>query len=85
MILAGLVERLTNWRNRGMFTKVNFVRYFLTTSIVIFVLILLVSLFYFNIPMENKDLVNILLGAVIGWASNIVSFYFGASDKSNRE
>lgn len=85
MILAGLVERLTNWRNRGMFTKVNFVRYFLTTSIVIFVLILLVSLFYFNIPMENKDLVNILLGAVIGWASNIVSFYFGSSDKSNRE
>lgn len=68
-----------------MFTKVNFVRYFLTTAIIIFVLILLISLFYFNIPMENKDLVNILLGAVIGWASNIVSFYFGSSDKSNRE
>lgn len=85
MISAGLVKRLINWRNRGMFTKVNFVRYFLTTSIVIFVLILLVSLFYFNIPMENKDLVNILLGAVIGWASNIVSFYFGSSDKSNRD
>lgn len=68
-----------------MFTKVNFVRYFLTTSIIIFVLILLILLFYFNIPRENKDLVNILLGAVIGWASNIVSFYFGSSDKSNRE
>lgn len=68
-----------------MFTKVNFVRYFLTISIVIFVLILLISLFYFNIPMENKDLVNILLGAIIGWASNIVSFYFGSSDKSDRE
>lgn len=68
-----------------MFNKVNFVRYFLTASIVIFVLILLISLFYFNIPMENKDLVNILLGAIIGWASNIVSFYFGSSDKSDRE
>lgn len=68
-----------------MFNRVNFVRYFLTTSIVIFVLILLISLFYFNIPMENKDLVNILLGAIIGWASNIVSFYFGSSDKSDRE
>ena len=68
-----------------MFNRVNFVRSFLTTSIVIFVLILLISLFYFNIPMENKDLVNILLGAIIGWASNIVSFYFGSSDKSDRE
>lgn len=68
-----------------MFTKANFVRYFLTASIIIFVLILLISLFYFNIPMENKDLVNILLGAVIGWASNIVSFYFGSSDESNKE
>lgn len=68
-----------------MLTKVNFVRYFLTASIVIFVFILLISLFYFNIPMENKDLVNILLGAIIGWASNIVSFYFGSSDKSDRE
>lgn len=68
-----------------MFTKVNFIRHFLTTSIVVFVLILLISLFYLNIPMENKDLVNILLGAVIGWASNIVSFYFGSSDKSNGE
>lgn len=68
-----------------MYAKVNFVRYLLTASVIIFVLILLVSLFYFSIPTENKDLVNILLGAVIGWASNIVSFYFGASDKSNRE
>lgn len=67
-----------------MLTKANFMRYFLTASIVIFVLILLISLFYFNIPMENKDLVNILLGAIIGWASNIVSFYFGSSDKSDR-
>ena len=80
-----LIRRLISWRVKGMFTKVNFVRYFLTTSTVIFVLILLVSLFYINIPIENKDLVNILLGAVIGWASNIVSFYFGSSDKSNME
>lgn len=85
MILIELIKKLISWRVVEMFTKVNFVRYFLTTSIIIFVLILLISLFYFNIPMENKDLVNILLGAVIGWASNIVSFYFGSSDKSNRE
>ena len=85
MILTDLIKRLISWRGKKMFTKVNFVRYFLTISIVIFVLILLISLFYFNIPMENKDLVNILLGAIIGWASNIVSFYFGSSDKSDRE
>lgn len=85
MILTGLIKKLINWKVIRMYNKVNFVRYLLTTSIIIFVLILLVSLFYFNIPMENKDLVNILLGAVIGWASNIVSFYFGSSDKSNRE
>lgn len=85
MILTGLIKKLINWKVIRMYNKVNFVRYLLTTSIIIFVLILLVSLFYFNIPTENKDLVNILLGAVIGWASNIVSFYFGSSDKSNRE
>lgn len=79
------MKKLINWKVIGMFNKVNFVRYLLTIAIIIFVLILLVSLFYFSIPAENKDLVNILLGAVIGWASSIVSFYFGASDKSNRE
>ena len=85
MILTDSIKKLLDWRVVRMFTKVNFIRHFLTTSIVVFVLILLISLFYLNIPMENKDLVNILLGAVIGWASNIVSFYFGSSDKSNGE
>ena len=85
MILTEFIKKLVNWRVISMYAKVNFVRYLLTTSVIIFVLILLVSLFYFSIPTENKDLVNILLGAVIGWASSIVSFYFGASDKSNRE
>lgn len=85
MILTGLIKKLKNWKVIGMFNKVNFVRYLLTTSIIIFVFILLISLFYFSIPTENKDLVNILLGAIIGWASSIVSFYFGSSDKSNRE
>lgn len=47
-----------------------------------FALFLLVGLFFFVIPAENKDLVNILLGAVIGWNGSIVSFYFGNNERN---
>ena len=40
-----------------------------------FILFYMVSLFFFNIPTENKDLVNILLGAVVGILSaSIIAF-----------
>ena len=41
-----------------------------------FILFYMVSLFFFNIPTENKDLVNILLGAVVGRVDSIITYYF---------
>lgn len=65
--------------------KVAQVRASIIFFVLLFILLLLIGLFGFDIPKENKDLVNILLGAVIGWVGSIVSFYFGATEKSNRE
>lgn len=60
--------------------KVN-IKNTISFSVLAFALFLLVGLFFLDIPAENKDLVNILLGSVVGWTSSIVSFYFGSIDK----
>lgn len=60
--------------------KVN-IKNTISFSVLAFALFLLVGLFFLDIPAENKDLVNILLGSVVGWVSSIVSFYFGSIDK----
>lgn len=65
-----------------MMIKVAYTRFIISSVVLAFALFLLVSLFFFDIPHSNKDLVNILLGAVIGWTGNIVSFYFGSTDKT---
>lgn len=59
----------------------NNIRGYITTAVLVFTMYLLITLFTLNIPSENKDLVNITLGAVIGWVSTIISFYFGSTDK----
>lgn len=63
-----------------MFTQAR-IRVYLSFTLAFFVLFLLVSLFFVDIPKENKDLVNILLGAVLGWISGVVNFYFGNNKK----
>lgn len=63
-----------------MMVKVN-IKNTISFSVLAFALFLLVGLFFLDIPAENKDLVNILLGSVVGWVSSIVSFYFGSIDK----
>lgn len=65
--------------------KPNQVKVLISIAILLFTLFLLVSLIFFDIPKDNKDLVNMLLGAIVGWIGSIVSFYFGSTDKENRE
>lgn len=60
------------------------IKIIISISVLIFAMFLLVSLFFFDIPTENKDLVNILLGSVVGWVSAIVSFYFGSNEKKDK-
>ncbi|MFW1952218.1 hypothetical protein [Acinetobacter beijerinckii] len=41
----------------------------------------IVGLFFVDIPERNRDLVNIVLGAIIGWGTTVFGFYFGNSDR----
>lgn len=43
------------------------------------------ALLVVNIPTNNKDIVNIVLGVVIGYSSNVVTFYFGSSKSSSEK
>lgn len=60
-----------------------------TRSVISFVILLFIlaytlSLFVFSIPVENKDMVNILLGTILGRVDNIITYYFGDThEKSN--
>ena len=41
----------------------------------------LIGLFFIQFPETNRDLINIILGLIVGHSSNVVTFYFGSSDK----
>lgn len=62
----------------------------LTKTVIAFVALAMVALsicglFFIDIPDRNRDLVNIVLGAIIGWGTTVFGFYFGNSDKANKE
>ena len=43
------------------------------------------ALFYVQIPPENKDTLFMVLGIVIGYTGNVVTFYFGSSNGSQKK
>lgn len=45
----------------------------------------IIGLFFIEIPKDNRDLVNIALGTVIGWGGSVISFYFGNIDKNRKD
>ncbi|ELW85206.1 MULTISPECIES: hypothetical protein [Acinetobacter] len=62
----------------------------LTKTIIAFValamvVLSIVGLFFIDIPDRNRDLFNIVLGAIIGWGTTVFGFYFGNSDKAMKE
>lgn len=60
-------------------------RAYLAFSILIIITLLVVGLFFVEMPRENSNLINTALGFVAGWAGAIMSFYFGASDKQQEK
>ncbi|EHU3242254.1 hypothetical protein ACX0AN_002749 [Acinetobacter baumannii] len=56
----------------------------ITIAVLVLVLLILIFLFFLDISKENKDLINILLGTVVGWTGAIVNSYFG-HDRTNVE
>jgi len=57
-------------------------QYILGALITIGFFILLLSLVYSTIPADNKDLLNLVVGSLIGSFSTIVGYYFGSSKGS---
>ncbi|MFL9471153.1 hypothetical protein ACKERC_02545 [Acinetobacter baumannii] len=44
-----------------------------------------IGLFFVEMPEKNRDLINVALGAILGWSGTVVAFYFGSSDKQRKE
>lgn len=42
-------------------------------------------LFFKDMPTENRDLINNLFYLLVGYAGNVVTFYFGSSDEKNND
>lgn len=62
--------------------NLNKTRNLITLLCVIFVLVYLMSLFFVTIPVENKELVNIVLGAILVRLDEIVGYYFKRNDSN---
>ena len=54
-------------------------QYVLGSLVVIGFFGLLIALIYVAIPQENKDILNIVIGALIGAFTSIVGYFYGSS------
>lgn len=64
--------------------KLHNIRFILAVIVLILAVGLACGLFSVNIPSENKDLINFILGAVSTWCGTVISHYFGDPDKLER-
>ena len=60
-------------------------QYILAGLIIIGFFILLIALVYVTIPESNKDLLNLVVGALIGSFATIVGYFFGSSSSSAKK
>lgn len=47
------------------------------------VISIIIMLLFINIPPNNRDVVNLSIGAIIGYAGGVVSFFYGSSKDSS--
>jgi len=60
-------------------------QYILAGLIIVGFFILLIVLVYTTVPEQNKDLLNLVVGALIGSFATIVSYFFGSSSSSAKK
>ena len=60
-------------------------QYILGALIVVGFFTLLIVLALVKVPPENKDLLNIVVGGLIGAFATIVGYYFGSSSSSSKK
>lgn len=46
---------------------------------------LVTAIFLIELPNGNREIALVVLGVVIGWGSNVVSFHFGSSEGSKQK
>ena len=51
-------------------------------TLVIAACLALAALFFFPVPDANRDPVNLVLGALLGWVGAVITFHFGSSHGS---
>jgi drug/metabolite transporter (DMT)-like permease len=59
--------------------------YYLATGIFIFAVAIVLLLFFVEIPEKNKDVVNFILGVVVGTGLTGVFQYFFGSSKGSKD
>jgi len=66
-------------------TTKNYFQYVLGALIVVGFFTLLITLVYREVPSKNNDLLNLIVGALIGSFSTIVNYVFGSSASSAKK
>jgi hypothetical protein len=56
--------------------------YYLSIGVVGFVFIMIVALFFVMIPPENKTIIDMVVGIVIGGYTSVMAFFYGSSKGS---
>lgn len=59
-------------------------RAYLTFSLVGLMLILILALFFVDMPRENSNLINTALGFIAGAMTTACGFYFGSSEQEKK-
>ena len=57
----------------------NIFQYILGSLIVLGFFVLMVVLVYTQVPSDNKDLLNLVVGALIGSFATVVGYFYGSS------
>jgi hypothetical protein len=63
----------------------DFFKYILGSLIIVGFFVLLYLLLLSEVPEKNKDLLNLVVGALIGSFCSVVSYYYGSSSGSAKK
>ncbi|EPQ0791584.1 MULTISPECIES: hypothetical protein [Acinetobacter calcoaceticus/baumannii complex] len=59
-------------------------RAYLAFALVALMFVLVIALFFVNMPRENSNLINTALGFIAGAMTTACGFYFGSSDQEKK-
>lgn len=60
-------------------------RHLVGATVMLIAALLIVGLFFAEIPEGNRDIAMVLLGIAMGWGGAVVQFHFGSSEGSKEK